>query len=454
MAQTQEIRFATTADGVTLAYAVSGSGPPLVKAANWLSHLEFDWDSPVWRPYLDTFSSNFTYVRYDARGTGLSDADISELAFDDLVADLEAVVDAAGVDRFPLLGISQGGAVAISYAVRHPGRVSHLILLGAYGQGALKRGDLRSLEEYDLYNSLVRHGWGSDDPTFRHVFTSQLIPDGTARQHAWFDELMRRSASGENALAIFRTLAGVDVLDAAAEVAVPTLVFHSVGDRRVPFSEGRRLASLIPGARLVQLDTKNHLPLGDEPAWGRFFTELLKFVGVEGSTAASDRRSSSALLMTDIVDSTRLLSAMGDEAWSRLLEWHDHLLEDLFVDSDGKLLNHTGDGFLVAFDDEVAAVGCAVEIQRRLEAHRKQAGFAPQVRIGINAGEITWHQEGVGGIEVHKAARVASAAGAAEILVSRGVADRTEGEFSYGEVRLIQAKGIDEGLEVRAVDWE
>ena len=449
MAPEQEIRFATTADGFSLAYSVAGSGPPLVKAANWLMHLEYDWDSPVMRPYVEALSSRFTYVRYDERGTGLSQGDISDLSFDDFVSDLEAVVDEAAIERFPLLGISQGASVAIAYAVRHPERVTHLILVGGYARGRIARGDESG---HALQRQLIEHGWGTDDPALRHVFTSQFLPGGTAPQQAWFNELMRRSATTENALIVFDVMGRIDVTDVAPLLTVPTLILHAAGDRRVPFEEGRRLAGLVPGARLVQLDTDNHLPLGDEPAWQRLIGELTSFVGAT-PPARGERSPSTALLMSDIVDSTRLLDAMGDEAWAQVLRWHDNVLEDQFEAHGGRVVKHTGDGFLVAFDDEGSAVSCAVEIQRRLAAHRKQAGFAPQVRMGVNSGAITRTEDDVGGIEVHKAARVASAAEGDEILVSQGVAARTEDRFGYDEPRTIPAKGIDDGLVVRAVRW-
>ena len=453
MPRSQEVRFCTTDDGVKLAYAVTGSGPPFVKAANWLSHLEYDVESPVWRHYVESFSSRFTYVRYDERGTGLSDADITGLTFDHLVSDLESVVDAAELESFPLFGISQGGPVAIEYSVRHPERVTRLILMGAYARGRLRRDDPDLESDYELHQGLVKAGWGTDDPTFRHVFTSQFIPDGSARQHAWFDELMRRSTSKETALEIFRVLANIEVTQRASKVTVPTLVLHSHGDRRVPFTEGRLIASLIPGARLVQLDSNNHLPLESEPAWDVVLSEITSFVAGEPVRADVIHEGYAALLMTDIVDSTKVLNAIGDEAWAHVIRWHDRTLEDLVTTGSGKVVANTGDGVLAMFDDAPLAVACAIEIQKALDSHRRTAGFAPNVRMGVNAGEIKRDREGIAGLEVHKTARIAAAAEAGEILVSRAVADDGIAVFEYGPVQVVPAKGIEEDVEVRAVNW-
>lgn len=279
MRDTQQLRFVTAADGTRIAVASIGSGPPLVRAAHWLSHVEHDLASPVWRPWLAALSREHTYVRYDQRGCGLSDAEVDDFSLDAWVGDLEAVVDGLGLQRFPLLGMSQGGAVAIAYAVRHPERVSHLVLVGAYARGALRRAttEAQRLEAATLIN-LARVGWGRDNPAFRQVFTNLFIPDGTPGQHQWWSELQRLTATPENAA---RTLEGfyqVDVSALAAQVHVPTLVMHSRGDARVPLDEGRRIAALIPGAEFVVLESRNHVLLEGEPAWAPFMSALRGFV--------------------------------------------------------------------------------------------------------------------------------------------------------------------------------
>lgn len=275
----QEIRFCASRDGVRIAYALVGSGPPLVKVANWLSQLDFDWDSPVWRHWLAELSRNHTLVRYDERGIGLSDRDAEELTLDAFVADLEAVVDASRLDRFPLLGISQGGAIAIAYAVRHPERVTHLVLYGAYARGRLARAKTqKDREESDLMIKMVELGWGQENPAFRQFFSTQFMPEGSPDQHRWLNELARISASPEGAARLMRATNAIDVRDYCSRVSCPTLILHADGDGRVPFDEGRQLAGLIAGARLVPLQSRNHLLLADEPAWNRLVEEIRGFL--------------------------------------------------------------------------------------------------------------------------------------------------------------------------------
>ena len=276
---TQQIMFARTPDGVRLAYAGSGSGPTLIKAATWLSHLEFDWESPVWSHLLRDLSDRFSFVRYDERGCGLSDWAVPDLSFESWVRDLETVADAAGAERFALLGISQGASIAIAYAVRHPERVSHLVLHGGYARGRLVRSDTpQEREEVETMTKLAELGWGKADPSFRQFFTSQFIPGGTAEQHQWFNELERISTSPQNAARFMREFARIDVRALLPQVQCPTLVLHSRHEVRQPFEEGRLIATEIPGAQFVPIDSGNHLLLGDEPGWQRWIDAVLDFL--------------------------------------------------------------------------------------------------------------------------------------------------------------------------------
>lgn len=284
----QSLSFCRAADGTRIAIAAIGQGPPLLRAAHWLSHVEHDLDSPVWRPWLQALSQQHRYIRYDQRGCGLSEHAVDDFSLEAWVGDLEAVVNSLGLQRFPLIGMSQGGAVAIAYALRHPQKVSRLVLLGAYARGALRRAGtaLERLEAETLV-SLIRLGWGRDNPAFRQVFTNQFIPGGTPAQHQWWNELERLSASPENAA---RTLEGfhrVDVSEQARELDLPTLVLHARGDARVPFDEGLRLAALIPGARFVPLDSDNHVLLDSEPAWPGFLAELRTFLGADSEAGTA-----------------------------------------------------------------------------------------------------------------------------------------------------------------------
>jgi pimeloyl-ACP methyl ester carboxylesterase/DNA-binding CsgD family transcriptional regulator len=282
----QQIRFCRGFDGTRIAYALSGSGPVLVKAPHWLTHLEYEWQSPPWRPWLEGLSKNFTLVRMDQRGCGLSDRDVADISFEAWVRDLEAVVDAAGFDRFALFGHSQGAAIAVEYAVRHPKRVTHLVLLGAYTRGWLRRGlPPERVAELEAQLKLVETGWGRDDASYRQMFAMQFAPSATMEQINSLGEMQRRSASPEDAARTIRTFFNIDVQDRAPLVSTSTLVLHGRGDRRAPFEEGRTVAGQIPGARLVPLETENHILLGHEPAFARFFEELRAFVLGSAGTA-------------------------------------------------------------------------------------------------------------------------------------------------------------------------
>jgi pimeloyl-ACP methyl ester carboxylesterase/DNA-binding CsgD family transcriptional regulator len=275
----QRVHFTTSFDGTRIAYAVSGSGPPLVKVATFMSHLEYDWESPVWRHWLDEFTRSHTLIRYDERGNGLSDWDVEDLSFETWVRDLEAVVDAAGVQRFPLFANSQAGTVAIAYTVRHPEKVSRLVLYGAYARGWLNRNlTEQQREEEQLIIKLMRVGWGQDNPAFRQVFAVQLRPDATTEELRAFDEQMRISTSAENAARLESEMHRTDVRTLAPLVQVPTLVLHPLKDAAVPFEEGRLLASLIPNAQFVALESKNHLLTEYEPAWAKFVTAFRNFL--------------------------------------------------------------------------------------------------------------------------------------------------------------------------------
>jgi len=275
----QEIHFCQTRDGVQLAYARTGKGPHIVKTGNWMTHLEFDFESPIWAHLYRELSRDHTLIRYDARGNGLSDRDVPDVSFDHFVDDLEAIVDAAGIDRFVLLGISQGCSVSIAYAVRHPERVSRLVLFGGYAVGWKKRARTPAEKEAgEAMLTLMRLGWGQENPAFRQLFTSQFIPGGTKEQADWFNELQRISTSSEDAARNLIAAGETDVTALLAKVSVPTLVMHSRHDARVPFEAGRRMAAAIPGARFVPLESRNHLILEDEPAFRRFVDEITSFV--------------------------------------------------------------------------------------------------------------------------------------------------------------------------------
>lgn len=274
----QEIRYCQADDGTSLAYAVSGKGYPLVKAANWLSHLEFDHESPVWRHWWRELASRYQLIRYDTRGGGLSDSHPANVTFDAWVEDLRCVVDATGVERFALFGMSQGVSVAVAYAAKYPERVSHLILYGGFVRGQPKRDDPLDVERFALMQHLIRVGWGDPKHAFRQVFGALFIPGGTNEQFKWFDELQRASMSAANATEFARVAHEVDLRPLLREIRVPTLVIHANRDMAVPFAEAKIIAGGIRGSKLKVLDGNNHILFENEPAWPRFLEELDAFI--------------------------------------------------------------------------------------------------------------------------------------------------------------------------------
>lgn len=286
---TQRIRYTRTSDGVQLAWADSGAGPVMIKAANWLTHLQYEWESPVWRHWIRFFSDNFRYIRYDERGCGMTDRNVGDLSLDRWVADIEDIVAAANLEEpFSLLGISQGGAICAAYAVKHPERVSKLVLYGGYARGPFRRGDPDRASFYKAMIDLVRLEWGSDNPTYRQVFTSRFIPDGTEEQIGWYNDLCRKTLTSEIAAVLLESRAMIDVTSLLGEVRAPTLVLHASGDAVVPIAEGRILAAGIPGAHFIELDSRNHILLENEPAWERFCDEVLKFMDLKRAPHGED----------------------------------------------------------------------------------------------------------------------------------------------------------------------
>ncbi len=441
----QLIRFCTAPDGTQIAYSIAGIGSPFLKTANYLSHLEADWHSPVWRHLLQAFSKHHTLIRYDERGTGLSDWHAADLSFDSWVSDLETVVEAAGLEKFDLYGQSQGGPVAVAYTARHPEKVSRLVLLGSYARGWLNR-DLseEQREEEEAIISLMRVGWGRENPAFRQFFTTQLMPDATRDQMQSLNELMRISADPKVAVKLEREMHRTDVQDLAAQVSVPTLVMHARDDASVPFEEGRRLAALIPNAQFIPLDSRNHILSESEPAWVRFLKELYAFLEIESETdldsqtaSPEPRRVLASVLFTDIVASTELISEKGDQQWLKTLREHNALVRREFARFNGKEVETTGDGFIATFESLTGAINCAKAIIKGIE----ELGIA--VRCGLHYGEVEFTDQGISGIGVHTAARVVAVADPNEILVTSTVRDLVAGSgIQFQEKGLFNLKGI------------
>jgi len=283
----QRVRYLRTEDGVRLAWAEIGAGPVLIKAGHWLSHLEYELESPIWGHWIRFLGGHFRFLRWDDRGCGLTDRDVDELSFDRWVEDVEAVVAASGVEEpFALLGVSAGAAICVAYAARHPERVSKLVLYGGYVRGWARRGDSKTVREHRAMLELMSIGWGKENPVFRQIFTSRFIPAGSEAQIRWFNELCRRTSTGEIAARLLEARSRVDVTPLLGAIQAPTLVIHSRDDGVCPVSESRQLAAGIPGAQFVELDSRNHILLEDEPAWARFQEVVLDFMGLPAPSEA------------------------------------------------------------------------------------------------------------------------------------------------------------------------
>ncbi|MEU3096678.1 alpha/beta fold hydrolase [Streptomyces sp. NPDC006967] len=273
------IRFCRSADGTRIAYARTGEGPPLVKTANWLTHLDLDRTNPMWAHWFDGLTRGRQLIRYDERGCGLSSWDMGSFTLDDLVADLDAVADAVGLDRFPLLGVSQGSAVAVAYAALHPERVSHLILTSAYARGQqIRAGSDAERDTAAVDLNIARAGWRSQGISFLRHFASQFLADATPAEWDGFAAYQRQTTSPANGLRFMEEFTRIDVSGIAHDVTCPTLIIHARDDARVPVAQALELATLIPDSRLVLLDSRNHLFTADDPVWPTFLTHLYNFL--------------------------------------------------------------------------------------------------------------------------------------------------------------------------------
>ncbi len=433
----QQIRFCNSFDGTRIAYAVTGKGPPLVKAHHWLSHLDYEIQSPLWRPWIEALSRDHTLLRMDQRASGLSDWDVAEISMESWVRDLEAVVDAAGLERFALLGHSQSGSIAIEYAVRHPERVSHLVILGGYARGWMKRGlPPDRMAELEAQLKLVETGWGRDDASYRQMFAMQFAPGATLEQINSLSDLQRAASSPQNTVRIMRTFFMIDVRDSAARLTCPTLLLHARGDRRAPFEEGRILSGLIANARLVPLDTDNHILLAHEPAFQRFFEELNAFVPHDpesvalgartadagGEDSVSLPRKLAAIFSADVKGYSRLMG-QNEEATIRALT---ELRKDAFAvirEHAGRVVDSPGDNLLGEFPSAVEAVRCALKLQRHLEERNEQIPVDRRMllRIGVHLGDIVFDGERIYGDGVNIAARLEGVAEPGGVLVSESV---------------------------------
>ncbi len=406
----QQIRFCTTSDGVRIAYATVGQGPPLVRVLGWFTHLEFEWENPIWRGFIDGLSRRLFLVRYDGRGMGLSDRDVKDYSLETHVRDLEAVVDAVGFEKVAMLGFSQGGPAAIAYAVRHPARVSHLILYGSFArQRALDTEEGR--QQAVAMGTLIRQGWGSDSPAYRQFFTGVFMPDADSDTIRGFNELQRVSASADDVVALAAADLRIDVRELLPQVAPPTLVIHRRGDTATPFELGRELAAGIPGARFLPLDGRNHaFFVPNDPVKETIYKAIEEFVGVGGEAeAVAAPWGLCTILFTDVEGSTALTERLGDAKAREVLRKHERIVREALQAHGGAEVKAMGDGFMASFSSATRALECAIAMQRAFAAAQRVGRDEPiSVRIGLNAGEPIAEDEDLFGTAVNLAARIAA----------------------------------------------
>jgi len=450
----QQVRFCKTSDGVRIAYAVTGQGPPLVRSLGWFTHLEHEEETPYWGHINAHLARGHTLVRYDGRGMGLSDRAVTDFSLEGKVLDLEAVVDAAGLDSFAVFGISEGGPTAVAYAVRHPERVQRLVLYGSSPAFNRMTDSERGRELFETMVTLARVGWGKDHPSYRQFFTGMFMPDATGDAGRLFTEFQRASAPPENVVAMLEGLVKFDVQELAPQVSVPTLVIHRRGDTAIPFEAGREFAALIPAARFLPLEGRNHVPMPDEQDTAEMLSAIDSFL-LEGSApaAASFPRDSGlvTILFTDIEGSTRKTQAMGDAAAQEMLRTHNRVIREALREHDGFEIKHTGDGIMASFGSARGALACAVTIQRSLTEEMDPL----RVKIGLNAGEPVAEEQDLFGSSVQLAARVCDKAQGGQILVSNVVRELAMGKgFLFSDVGDFALKGFEDPMRLYEVAWQ
>ncbi len=440
----QQIRFCTTSDGVRIAYATLGEGSPLVFVRGWVSHLELDWEFAGSRQLYEGYAEEFRVVRYDKRGTGLSDRDVEDFSAAARLRDLEKVVDHLKLDRFALCAYSEGGPIAIAYAAAHSDRVSHLILNGTYARGKA----LGKPEVQQALHGLVKAQWGLGSETLTNMF----MPGASKEEHDWLTAYQRQAASRSGAADMLLANYDTDVTELLAKISMPTLVLHAKGDRAIPFAQGREIASAIPNARFVPIESDRHAP---DAAISKVMRETtVQFILGDQTAAPGKAGAGSApltILFTDITSSTALTQQLGDAKAQELVRAHNTIVRDALKASGGSEIKHTGDGIMASFASPSSALDCAIAIQRAVAAEDDdQLG----VHVGINAGEPVAEDNDLFGTSVQLARRVCDQASGAEILVSDVVRQLVAGKaFLFADRGDVVLRGFEDPVRLYEVRW-
>jgi class 3 adenylate cyclase/pimeloyl-ACP methyl ester carboxylesterase len=444
----QQIQFVTAPDGVNLAVATLGSGTPLIIVPGWISHLELDWTWPQNHDLYERLASNHLLVRYDKRGTGLSDRDVSDYSLEAQVGDLDTIIGALDLRGVDLLGYSQGGPISIAYTVQYPDNVSHLVLYGTYHDG--KSMELR--EVTDAFMALIRADWGGYGGS---AMLEVFIPGAPPEAREVFAEYQRQSADAEGAIGTTVAAMQYEITPLLPQVTAPTLVLHRRGDKACPFQQGRDLAARIPGARFVPLEGDIHvISLGD--------TELLissieNFLGGQEGPRARPKvgEGLQTILFTDVEGSTALTQRLGDAKARDLLREHERMVREALKAHGGSEVKALGDGFMTSFSSATKALECAIAMQRAFAAHNEAAEEPIKVRVGMNAGEPIAEDDDLYGTAVNEAARITATAKGGEILVSDVVRQLVKGkDFLFSDRGEVSLKGFDEPVRLYEVRWE
>ena len=443
----QQIRFCTTSDGVRIAYAVAGEGPPLVMVLGWVSHLEFQWEDPEWRSWIEPYARHFLLIRYDKRGTGLSDRGVKDFSVEARLRDLEAVTDHMKLRRFALWGASEGGAVAIAFTARNPHRVSRLVLYGTHASGLSRGREEASKAVVDL----VRAEWGLGSRTLSTIFN----PEATPEDERSFLKLQQVGATREDAADMLQANMEVDVSDLLPLVKCPTLVVHATGDLAVPLELGREIAAGIPNARFVPIESERHVVAEEAQAQAR--KAILDFLQEEDQAAVAPSAPGGVhtILFTDMESSTALRRKLGDAKVQELVRKHNQIVREALKTSGGNEIKHTGDGIMASFSTATSALQSAIAIQQGVATYVGQQPDMPLgVYIGLNAGEPIAEEQDLFGTSVDLAKRICEHAQPGQILVSNVVRELSEGKgFLFGDIGDVVPKGFEQPVRLYEVRW-
>ena len=455
----QQIRFCTTSDNVRIAYAVVGSGPARVWAPGWISHLEVSWETPGSRADIEHWAQDHTIVRYDKRGTGLSQRELGDYSLETRLRDLEAVVDDLKLRRFSLSGVSEGGPVALAYAAKYPRRVSHLVLMGTFARNPFQGREAA----VEALANLIEAEWGFGSKTIASVFYPDASPEELKEYARW----ERKSATGRDAAAMIRAMATVDVSAMLPRITSPTLVIHGTQDISVPFQCGVELAAAIKNARLLSYDGPHFTVAVAPHLYAAINGAIHEFLGdratpvratTPGSTATAAPAASPVslriVLFTDIVGHTEMMQRLGDAKGRDVLREHERITRDTLKVHSGAEVKTMGDGFMASFGSVTSAIECAIALQRAFAAHSETASEPLAVRVGLNAGEPIEEDGDLFGATVILASRVAAKAGAGQILVPDTVRGLLTGKnYLFSDHGEFLPKGFDDAVRLYEVRW-